>query len=209
MRTYIRKTNHGEDADLIKRAVYIVLTEQRSVRDVAADLGVSKSTLARHVKKLKSDKQMDRIEDVSAMVEKHHVGYTKMRQVFTDQQERELVSYIKRAASVFFGLTPDEIRKLAYECTITYNITRPSSWIEREKAGKDWFTGFMKRNEDISIRQPEATSLGRAIAFNRHNVTMFFDKLSSVLDRYKFAAVDIWNLDETAVTTVQKPSKIV
>ncbi|XP_033109675.1 uncharacterized protein LOC117110934 [Anneissia japonica] len=95
MRTYIRKTNHGEDADLIKHAVYIVLTEQRSVRDVAADLGVSKSTLARHVKKLKSDKQMDRIEDVSAMVEKHHVGYTKMRQAFWSFQSRPVVKLLE------------------------------------------------------------------------------------------------------------------
>ncbi|CAK1593710.1 unnamed protein product [Parnassius mnemosyne] len=28
------------------------------------------------------------------------------------------------------------------------------------------------------------------------------------MDRYKFEPKDIWNMDETGVTTVQKPSKI-
>ncbi|VDI63991.1 Hypothetical predicted protein [Mytilus galloprovincialis] len=33
--------------------------------------------------------------------------------------------------------------------------------------------------------------------------------LGEVMDRYKFSASDIWNIDETGITTVQKPSKTV
>ncbi|XP_066950693.1 uncharacterized protein [Macrobrachium rosenbergii] len=38
---------------------------------------------------------------------------------------------------------------------------------------------------------------------------MFFDNLQSVRDRYEFTPGNIWNMDETGVTTVQKPVKVV
>ena len=52
------------------------------------------------------------------------------------------------------------------------------------------------------------TSLARATSF-RENVENFFDKLAEVMDRYKFTPNDIWNVDETGISTVQKPNKVV
>lgn len=85
----------------------------------------------------------------------------------------------------------------------------PESWKAKEKAGDgDWFTNFMKRNINLSIRSPEATSLSRTTSFNRTNVHAFFEKYRSVIERYKLSPSRIWNMDETGVTTVQKPKKV-
>ena len=48
--------------------------------------------------------------------------------------------------------------------------------------GVDWLELF--KNRHLSCQTPEATSLARASAFNEHNVTLFFDKMASVMDRY-------------------------
>lgn len=60
----------------------------------------------------------------------------------------------------------------------------------------------MKRNPKLLRRKPEPISLGRATSFNKTNVNNFFDKLDSVLDKYKFNALRIWNVDETGVLTI-------
>lgn len=45
--------------------------------------------------------------------------------------------------------------------------------------------------------------------FNPFNVNMFMDKYESVLIKYKFEAHQVFNLDETGITTVQNPGKVI
>lgn len=67
----------------------------------------------------------------------------------------------------------------------------------------------MKRHQDLSLRKPESTSLSRSIAFNKPVVDDFFNKYIFVIEKNKFHADQIWNLDETGITTVMKPVKVV
>lgn len=67
----------------------------------------------------------------------------------------------------------------------------------------------MKDNHCLSLRTPEATSIARAGAFDKECVYGFFDKYESILDEYKFTANQIYNVDETGLSTVHKPMKIV
>ena len=83
------------------------------------------------------------------------------------------------------------------------------SWTEKEAAGEEWLRGFCKRSGKLSLRNPESTSLARSIGFSRLAVDNFFCKLKEALLRYDIIPPqNIWNLDETEISTVVKPNKI-
>lgn len=91
---------------------------------------------------------------------------------------------------------------------IKNRIQVPINWTKNRRAGKDWAQAFLRRH-DLSLRKPEATSLGRANSFNRMTVNKYFDKLFSVFRKYNFSAETIYNMDETGCCTSQVPAKVV
>lgn len=129
--------------------------------------------------------------------------------MFTDEQEVALKGYVLRASDIYFGVTPKEVRKIVVDFAVKLNVRFPIAWRSSEMAGEDWFTAFMKRHPRLSIRRPQATSLARCIGFNRETVAAFFCLLKSVLDKNKFQAHQIWNMDETGMSTTHHPRKIV
>ena len=82
-------------------------------------------------------------------------------------------------------------------------------WQSEKMAREDWMTGFLSRNLNLSIRSPEATSLSRATAFNRPNITAFFDIMETVIKKHNLQGRNIFNFDESGVTTVQKVPKVI
>ena len=109
---------------------------------------------------------------------------------------------------MFYGLSTYKCRRLAFEFAIQNNITIPDNWEKKRIEGIDWFLSFKFKN-GLSVRKPEATSLARATAFNRHTVGKFFDQLGDLYDRYKFEMHDIYNLNETGSTTSQQTGGVV
>ncbi|XP_049782431.1 uncharacterized protein LOC126184110 [Schistocerca cancellata] len=83
----------------------------------------------------------------------------------------------------------------------------PQNWEREKMAGLEWLRAFMKRNR-LSLRTPEQTSISRAASFTEVNVKVFFDNLICLTAKYKFEPQDIYNLDETAATAVQKQPKV-
>lgn len=197
-RTYKRKTEKGTySVEAINLAVQRILENNEKIRKVATDTGLDKSTLCRYVKKAKTEQTVT------------SVGYYGNRKIFDDQEEAVLCEYLKNSARMYFGLTPVEVRKLAFEIAFKNNVNVPHTWHEKSMAGEEWLRNFLKRHKDLTIRTPEATSIGRAASFNEENVSLFYDNLKLVRERYNFEAKDIFNVDETACTTVQKPPKVI
>ena len=81
--------------------------------------------------------------------------------------------------------------------------------IKKKKAGLDWLETFLKRDPDLSISQPESTSLARATGFNKVQVDRFFQLLRKIISDFSIGPDKIFNMDKTGISTVQKSSKIV
>ena len=211
-RTYKRKTSRGTPPDVLERAAADVLQKQQSLRSVALAYNIDKMTLHRCCKKVKAAMTDDENNSTTTTptLPKVASGYNKPRQVLSDVVEGDLVAYLVEAAKMFFGLSPKEVRKLAYQYAVSLSLSVPDNWSKHSSAGEDWFSGFMRRHRsEVSVRTPEATSLSRASSFNRVNVSLFFDKLESLYSRYNFGPQSIYNVDETGLTTVQNPCKVV
>ncbi|KAF8773274.1 hypothetical protein HNY73_015947 [Argiope bruennichi] len=130
------------------------------------------------------------------------------REINFFQEEAELSEFVKRESDVYFSLSPKEVRKFAYQFAISLKRKVPDSWEENQQADEDWFSLFLKRNSSLSIRRPEAMSHRRAPSFNKTNVVAFFE-LSMQCYKYSFGPADIWNMDETEISTVQQPDRLV
>ncbi|XP_043465707.1 uncharacterized protein LOC122500710 isoform X2 [Leptopilina heterotoma] len=129
--------------------------------------------------------------------------------VFSNEQETALMKYLLKSSAMFYGLSTRDVRCLAFSFAKRLNLSMPKSWEDNKIAGADWLIGFMKRHSDLSLRKPQATSLARATSFNRHNVSMFYGNLAVVMDELKVLPQHIWNMDESGVTTVQRPERVI
>ena len=94
------------------------------------------------------------------------------------------------------------MRKLAYEIAVTLSKRIPKSWNSLQNAGKQWLCGFILRRKELSLQNPEAISSARATAFNYYAVGEFFTNLREVRLRLKFQSQNIYNINETGLTTV-------
>ncbi|XP_071092554.1 uncharacterized protein [Haliotis cracherodii] len=73
------------------------------------------------------------------------------------------------------------------------------------KAGEECLKGFMQRHPDLSIRKPEATSISRAVAFDRLSVNIFFNLLKAEMEKHLFQPDSIWNMDESGSAVTDEP----
>ena len=182
---------------MLRRAAEEVQKES-SLRKAAANFSIDKMTLSRYVNKCKTQPQP--VTGYDAVLLSNFVIPPTM--------ERDLAQHIKTLSDMFYGLTIEKRKQVAYEFATRNKLKMRSSWDEKKKVGKSWWQGFKFRH-NLPVRSPEPTSLGRSSAFDKFTVKEFFDNLAKVLNEYKFTAPQIFNVDKTGLTTVQNPGKIV
>lgn len=216
VRTYKRTTNRGSwDPESMKNAVESVLNGEMGYKRAAASFGVPQSTLERKVKIAREQSKEATPNEIFTVTASGTV-YAKqnsslilpqslgpIKPVFTAEEETLLVNYIFKMEERLFGLTCYDLRILAYKWAEKLGKKHSFSNV-KQIAGRDWIQGFKRRHPEVKLRKPEATSATRAAAFNKVNVTKFFDLLKTVVDKYKFTASTIYNCDETGVTVIPK-----
>ena len=186
---------HGKwTTENMELAIKAVNDKQMGFLKASKCYNVPKTTLRRH---LKGSNQY-------AVGGKKHLG----RQIdLPEHLEEQLVQHVLELEARFYGLTPYALRRLAYQIAEANNLhTRFNH--EDKVAGKAWLRNFLKRHQEISSRLPEATSLGRASGFNRQQVDGFFHLLEDVIKNNELSASQIFNMDESGISVVQKMNRI-
>lgn len=190
VRFYKRKTTRGQyGVHNLNAAIEEVKAGRISKNKAQALYGVPRKTLNRHLK---------------GLVEKPgNLG--RFSSVLGDQFEEVLVEHALTLQQRMFGMTTSDIRKLAFDIAEAMKMPHP---FKNQKAGKDWLRSFMRRHTELSIRSPEPTSICRAVGFNQPSVKRFFDALKAELTKARFDATRIYNMDETGLTVVHCPQKV-
>ncbi|XP_049799632.1 uncharacterized protein LOC126234936 [Schistocerca nitens] len=144
---------------------------------------------------------------VNAVIEGHMGSFRAARQFNVPQTtiERHVVkkranpgyTVVKRLRPIDSVFTPEQ------ELAERSNIKHPFNTAAKS-VGRDLLNGLLARNPTLPIRKPEATSIARAVGFNRVAVDRFFDLLESQLDTFKFTGDRIFNCGETGLTVIPK-----
>ncbi|CAK1554963.1 unnamed protein product [Leptosia nina] len=126
---------------------------------------------------------------------------------FKDEEEK-ISEYLVTSFKLNHGLSKLKTHELVYEYATAIK-KNPDNWTEKKLASKDWLRGFFKRQPQLSIRTPEATSLSQATSFNKKNVGDFFENLKTVYERHPFGPESIYDIDESGLSTVQRTQKVI
>nr|CAH7764117.1 unnamed protein product [Callosobruchus chinensis] len=185
-RNYQRKTEKCSwDPEKLKKALNEIRNGSK-IREVGRAFNIPESTLRKQMR-----------------AENPGEARLGRKAVFSPEIESQLKEYVLTLAKLFYGLTPKELRRLAFKYAEEHKIKHgfPSN---KQAAGKDWLYGFLRRNPEIKLMQPEGTSINRIASFNSESTKKFFANLKVLMDRYHFPPQKIFNMDETGVTVVQK-----
>ena len=192
VRTYKRKTERGRyGLEKLLDVVEKVKRGEISKRQAEIQHGIPRKTLTRHLRG-----QVQKPGSLGRYVS-----------VLGDDFEKCLVEHIIKLQQMLFGLTTADVKTLAFKVAEQMGINNPFNK-QKGGAGKDWLRGFLRRHPTISIRSPEATSIGRAVGFNKPSVDKFFDVYRTELLKDQFTADRVWNVDETGLSAVHTPGKI-
>lgn len=191
VRTFISKNLRGKWTLQAMREAVTAVANGGHLRTVA------RNTLRRHVFKHNGGQEV--VKEIGK------------RAVLTPIQENELVQVLLSMESRLFGLSLQDLRRLVFQYCKRNEIANPFNK-ETEMAGEDWARMFLKRHSNLSVRQPEGMSIGRAMGFNKEKTKRFYEVLKSVLFQGETLIVpdsNIYNVDETGLTICQKPQKVV
>ncbi|KAJ8947237.1 hypothetical protein NQ318_012003 [Aromia moschata] len=111
------------------------------------------------------------------------------RTIFSKDVEKEIADHIIDMETRFFGLTNKNLRRL------------------KQNGRMEMGERFPETKSTDTIRTPENTSLARAQAFNKPNIGAYFLALSAILAKYNFPPENMYNMDESGLSTVQKKSQ--
>ena len=126
----------------------------------------------------------------------------------TTEMEEEIVRHVVDLQDAMFPITKADLQRLAFQLAERNGLSTAFSK-NKGIAGQKWYAGFLKRHPELSLRRPEATSLARADGFNKEAVNKYFRNVNEIVTKHKLDGTKVYNMDETGLNTVQRPSQAV
>ena len=119
-----------------------------------------------------------------------------------------MAAYLVQMSETGYGINREEVMGMAY--TIVEKSKRSHPFREGS-AGRAWFEGFMRHHPKLTVRSPQPLSYCRALCSNKDTIMDFFVKLGTIYGRLNLISkpMQIYNCDESGVTVVFKPNKVV
>lgn len=105
-------------------------------------------------------------------------------------------------------MTRLKVRQLAYDFAERLGIPNKFNQ-ETRMAGYDWFTSFIRRNPDLSIRKSEGLSAVRAKGLSRKTVQAFYDLLEVMKYGLQDKPQNIANCDESGIQLINSTGKVI
>lgn len=196
------KKNRKYNEATLRTAVENVLKKNMTVYRASKEYAIPWTTLKDNVRRAKEEGD----KGIESQFTMSKIGRPFSLPV---ELEQKLVAYIIEMQELGFGLTVNQIRKLAFSLAEAKN---PKHCFSTDKgfAGWNWWVSF-KQRYGLSLRTPENLSAGRASCSNPAILADFYEKLEKTLVEHDLleSPDKIWNCDETGLMFVNKPSKIV
>ena len=128
--------------------------------------------------------------------------------VLTSEEEARLVEYCVAMADMGFGLTRKGVMAMAFAIADKTGRDHP---FKEGHAGRGWYEGFMAWQAMLTLCTFHPLSYARAVSSNKETIDDFFAKLGAIYGRPNLIAKpnQIFNADETGVTIVHKPLKVI
>ena len=128
--------------------------------------------------------------------------------VLTTEEESRLSQYCVTMADMGFGLTREGVMDMAYAIVDKTGRDHP---FKEGHAGRGWYECFMAQQATLSLCTPQALSYARAVCSNKETIDDFFAKLGAIFGRLNLIAKQsqIFNADESEVSIVHRPAKVV
>lgn len=123
------------------------------------------------------------------------------------EYEEELSLYCIKMADMGFGLSQSDIMAVAFKIAEGSGRKHP---FKDGAAGRAWFDGFRSRHPKLTLRSTQS-SHARASSANHGILSDYFAKLGAVCAKLNLLSkpMQIYNMDETGVSVVHKPGKVV
>ena len=127
--------------------------------------------------------------------------------ILSDELEDLLCEYIIKIADMGYGLTKEDVQRLAFSLVEKIGCKHP---FNNGKAGRGWFDGFKSCHPQLTFRTPQSLSCARAVAANEFVIADFFSKLGAIYGRLNLVTkpMQVYNVDETGVSIVHKQGKV-